>query len=81
MKFSVYVTVTEALSSDNNAIHYVLQIPWMTSCFYIIGQTQIQAWSLRRGELFTANRQVAPLNCWPGAKSAIADCLVSCFAI
>jgi len=30
-----------------------------------------------RSELFTVTRQVAPLNCTPGAKSVIADCLVS----
>jgi len=59
-------------SSDNNAISYVLPVLWMTSCFHIMGQ----AWSLRRSELFTVTRQVAPLNCAPGAKSAIFDCLV-----
>ena len=36
----------------------------------------IQAWSLRRRELFTVTRQVAPLNCVPGATSDIVDCLV-----
>ena len=38
--------------------------------------TYAQTWRLRRGELFTVARQVAPLNCSPGAKSAVADCLV-----
>ena len=39
--------------------------------------SQIQALSLRRrSELFTVTRQVAPLNCLPGTKSAIIDCLV-----
>jgi len=33
--------------------------------------------SLRRSELFTVSRQVAPLNCAPGTKSAIIDCLVN----
>ena len=28
------------------------------------------------GELFTVTRQVTPLNCVPGAKSAVVDCLV-----
>jgi len=41
-----------------------------------MGQIQIHVWSLRRSELFTVTRQVALLNCAPGAKSAIADCLV-----
>jgi len=59
-------------SSDDNAISYVLPVLWMTSCFHIMGQV----WSLRRGELFTVTRQVASLNCTPGAKSAIFDCLV-----
>jgi len=62
-------------SYDDNAICYVLPDLWMMSCFHMIGQIQIQAWSLRRSELFTVTRQVAPLNCAPGAKSAIADCL------
>ena len=35
-----------------------------------------QAWSLRRSEIFTVTRQVAPLNCAPGAKSAVLDFLV-----
>jgi len=38
---------------------------------------QIQAWSLQRSELFTVTRQVALLNCVPGAKSAIADALLA----
>jgi len=37
----------------------------------------IQA-SATYSELFTVTRQVAPLNCAPGAKSAIVDCLVGC---
>ena len=59
-------------SSDDNAIRYVLPDLWMTSCFHIMGQIQIWSWSIRRSELFTATRQVAP-----GAKSAIDDCVVS----
>ena len=52
--------------SDGNAIRYVLPVLWMTSRFHIVGQMQIQTWSLRRIELFTVIRQVAPLNCEPG---------------
>jgi len=39
---------------------------WMMPCFHIMGQIQLQAWSLRCSELFTITRQVAPLNCAPG---------------
>jgi len=67
--------------SDNNATRYVLQVLWMTSRFHIIGQIQMQACSLRRSDLFTMTLQVTPLNCAPGAKSAIADCLLLCFVI
>jgi len=42
--------------------------------FFITGQIDIQAWNLRRSELFTVTRQVAPLNYAPrGAKSAVVD--------
>ena len=44
--------------------------------FYIVGQIQIQTRSLRCSELFNVTRRVAPLNCAPGATSAVADCLV-----
>ena len=63
-------------SFDDNAISYVLPVLWMTSCFHTMGQIQIQVWSLRRSELFTVTRQVAPLNCTPGTKSDTGDCLV-----
>jgi len=63
-------------SSDDSAIRYVLPVLWMTSFFDIIGRTQIQSRSLRRSELFTVTRQVAPLNCASRAKSAIADCII-----
>jgi len=36
----------------------------------------MHAWSLRRSELLTVTRQVAPLNYASRAKSAIVDCLV-----
>ena len=62
-------------SSDDSAISYVLAVLWMTLCFHIMGQIQIQVWSLRRSELFTVTRQVAPLNCTTGTKSDTADCL------
>ena len=41
---------------------------WSMSCFHIIGQVQMQAWSLRCSKLFTVTHEVAPLNC--------TDCLV-----
>ena len=53
-------------SSDDSVIRYVLPVLWMTSCFHIMGQIQMQAWSLRRSELFTISRQVSPLNCASG---------------
>jgi len=43
--------------SDDSAILYVLPVLWMTSCFHIMRQIQIHR------ELFTVNRQVAPLDC------------------
>ena len=52
---------------DDNTIRYVLPVMWMTSCFHIIAQIQIQAIC----ELFTLTRQVAP-----GAKFALDDCLI-----
>jgi len=57
-----------ARSSDDNAVRYVLPVLWMTPCFHIIGKIQIQTWSLRRSELFTATLQVAPLNCRYGGE-------------
>jgi len=60
------VAVARSFSGDN-AIRYVLPVLWMTLCFHIMAQIQIQA----IGELFTVTRQVAP-----GAKSAVVDCLV-----
>jgi len=38
----------------------------MTSCFHIMCQLQIQAWSSRRGEWFTVTRHATPLNYAPG---------------
>jgi len=46
------------------------------SCFHIIVQTQIQAWSLQCSKLFFVTLQWAPLNCAPGAESAIVNCIV-----
>ena len=63
-------------SSDNDAMCYILPVLWIMSRFHIMGKIQIQPWSLRRSELFTETRQVAPLNCASGAKSAILNCLV-----
>jgi len=55
-KFSVHqymLPVATAQFLCNNAIRYVIPVLWMTSYFHIMGQVQIQAWSLRCGELFT----------------------------
>ena len=50
--------------SDYSAMCCVLPVLWMTSCFHITGQTQIQA---------TVTHHVAP-----GSKSAVVDCLGLC---
>jgi len=39
-------------SSDVNAIRYVLPVLWLSSFFHIMGQMQIEVWSLRRSKLF-----------------------------
>jgi len=71
--FLYMLSVAVALSfCDDNAIHYVLPVLWMTSCV----QIQIQTRSLRRSELFNVARHDVPSTCAPGAKSAITDCLV-----
>jgi len=66
-KFSVYVT------SSRGSVFVWRQFSRPMLCirgfvddvvFYIAGQTQIQAWSLRRSEILT--RLVAPLNCAHG---------------
>ena len=67
MKLSVNCGHGSALS-DNSAIRCVLPVLWMTSCFHIMGQVQIQAVD----ELFTVTRQVALQ-----VKSAILECLVT----
>jgi len=51
-------TVTIPVLNESNA---VIATPLRIS-FHIVGQIQIQAWSLRRSE-YTVTRQVAPLNC------------------
>jgi len=60
-------------SSDDKAMRYVLPVLWMTSRFHRLDQIQIEDWSLQYSELLTITRQLAPLNCAAGAKSAIAD--------
>jgi len=45
-------------SSDDNAIHYVRPVLWMTSHLHIMRQ------------IYTVTRQVAPLNCTLGMESA-----------
>ena len=57
-------------------VQYVMYFRFVDNLiFHIMGQIQIgtQAWSLRRSELFTVTRQVAPLNSALGAKSAVAE--------
>jgi len=70
----VLIVAVARSSFDDNAIRYVLPILWMTLCFHIIGQIQIQACRLRDNELFPVTRQVSPLKCASGAKSATVDC-------
>jgi len=55
-------------SSDDNAVHYVLVALWMSSCFHIMGQTEIQAID----DLLTMSHQIAP-----GTESALTNCLVA----
>ena len=61
-------TVRRCVCSLDTAIRYVLPVLWMTSRFHIMNQIQIQAWSLRRSELLTVTRQMAPINCAPGGE-------------
>jgi len=72
-KMYVHVTlVAMAQSYSDNALRYVLPDLWMTSCFHTMVQIRIQ-----HGKLFTINGQVKLVNCTPGAKYAIVDCLVN----
>jgi len=64
-KFSV--DITSVLLRRQCNIRYVLPVLWMTSW----SQIQIQSRSPRRSELFTAIRQVAPLNCEPKGRSLL----------
>ena len=72
-------------SSDDNAICYVLPVLWMTSCFHMMGQIPIQAWSLVICvELLTMTLQVVLPSCAPGQSllSLIALLLFeACFVI
>ena len=45
--------------SDDNAICWVFPVLWMMSHFHIMGQIQIQVWSLRHNKFFTVTYQVA----------------------
>ena len=54
--------------SDDNVVRYLLPVLWITPCFHTMGQMQMQAWSLRRSELFTVTRQLPPLQCAPGGE-------------
>jgi len=54
-------------SSEDSSIHCVLPVLWMSSCFHIMTQIQVQA----IGKLFTVTRKVAT-----GTKSALDDYLV-----
>ena len=55
--FLYMLTTAVALSSsDDSATRYVSPVLWMTSCFHIMGQIQIQAWSLRCNDIILAER-------------------------
>jgi len=60
--------VTSSFSEDN-AIRYVLPVLWMTSCFHVMGQINIEIKAT--GELFNITRHVLL-----GTKSALAVCRV-----
>jgi len=61
-------------SSDDSAVRYVVTVLWMTSCFHVTGQIQIQAVH----KLFTVSCPggAAKLLTGGGGKSAMANCLV-----
>jgi len=62
------------LSSDDSAVCYVVTVLWMTSCFHVRGQIQIQAVH----KLFTVSCPggAAKFHTRGGGKSAMANCLV-----
>jgi len=64
--------------ADDNAIRCVFPVLWINDVMFShnAGQIQIPAWSVGRRELFIVTRQVAPLNCARGLKSAIDERLV-----
>jgi len=73
-KFSVHVTRghdSVLLWPQCNALRIFRFADDVTFSHRLIGQMQIQAWSLRRSELFTVTRQVAPPDCAPESKSAL----------
>lgn len=68
MKFFAHIICGRgSVSSDDNAIDYVLPVLWMPSRFHIMAQITDVI-----GELFIMTRQMSP-----GAKSALDDCLVT----
>ena len=74
------VAVAPSFSDDNACtVRYVLPVLWMTSCFHIVGQIQIHTYSLRRSELFTVTRQVAPINC--GRRGEVCYPHIASFAV
>ena len=61
-------------SSDDSVICYILSVSWMTLCFHLMVQIQIQAWNL-----FSATWQVALLNYAPGSK--VCYCQLLCLTV
>jgi len=78
-KLLLHVASAWSFLRQCSGICYVFLVLWITSCFHIMGQMQIQAWSLWHSELFTVTRQVAPLNYAPRAKCTITNCLVNAY--
>ena len=69
--FRYVLPVAMAQPSSNNAIRFVLSVLWLTSCFQVMGLTQIQA----IGKLFTLTCHMASLNAYP--KQSLL-CLTAC---
>ena len=72
--FAVHVTY----GRGSVLLSCVLPVLWMTSCFCIMRQIQIQGCSLRCSELLTMTHQVALLYCAPDAEVCY-HCLPVCY--
>jgi len=71
----LYISKTARSNFTKFSVHFAWGrgsvLLWITLCFHIMGQIQIQGWSVQCSELFTVTRQVALLNCAPGERSLL----------